>query len=337
MAGGSDKAVYVAILGNSLVMVAKFGAFAVTGSAAMLSEGIHSLADVGNQSLLALGIRQSEAPPSAEYPYGRRRERFIWALISAVGIFFLGCGVTIYHGVSTLLHPHHDPEQFKSQIWVLLGVLLFSLVIEGGTLAVAIVAVNKQRKGRGLFRWFQSSSDPMGAAVLLEDGAAVTGVLIASVCVGLTLWTGSPVWDSIGSIVIGLMLGVIAVLLVQRNRELLVGEAPSAATVRAISEAVAADPAVESLHDVKAVFVGSEAIRFKAEVDFDGRVIARGVAEARDLASDVGDLRDALALQEYLEVFGEQVIDALGDAVDRIEQSAAERVPQVVHMDLEAD
>ncbi len=337
MAGGSEKAVYVAILGNSLVMLAKFGAFAVTGSAAMLSEGIHSLADVGNQALLALGIRQSEAPPSAEYPYGRRRERFIWALISAVGIFFLGCGVTVYHGVNSLLHPHFDQAEFQSQLWILLGVLAFSFVIEGGTLLVAISAVNKQRDGKNLFRWFQDSSDPMSAAVLLEDGAAVTGVLIASVCVGLTLWTGNPVWDSVASIIIGLMLGGIAILLVQRNRELLVGEAPDPELVKAIAEVIAQDPAVESLHDVKAVVVGSNAIRFKAEIDFDGRVIARGVADQRNLAVELGELHDALALQEYLESFGEQVIDALGDAVDRIEERAAQVAPEVVHMDLEAD
>lgn len=337
MAGGSDKAVYTAIAGNSAVMIAKFGAFAVTGSAAMLSEGIHSMADVGNQSLLALGIKKSREPASPEYPYGRRRERFVWALISAVGIFFLGCGVTVYHGVDTLLHPHFDPVEFQSQIGILVGVLIFSFVVEGWTLWVAIQAVNEERDGRGFLKWFNESSDPMSAAVLLEDGAAVTGVAIAGVCVALTYFTGNPVWDSIGSIVIGLMLGVIAVLLVQRNRELLLGEAPESEKVNQISDVIRQFPSVENLHDAKAVVLGSNAIRYKAEIDFDGRVLARRVAERKNLAQDVVQLSDAAQLQEYLELFGEQVLEELGNAVDRIEAAAAEAVPELAHMDLEAD
>ena len=337
MAGGSDKAVYAAIAGNSAVMVAKFGAFAVTGSATMLSEGIHSLADVGNQSLLALGIKKSEEPPSPEYPYGRRRERFVWALISAVGIFFLGCGVTVYHGIDSLLHPHFDVEQFRSQVWVLAGVLVFSLIVEGATLVVAFRAVNADRKGRGFLQWFGESSDPMAAAVLLEDGAAVTGVLIAAACVAATYVTGNPVFDALGSIVIGVMLGVIAVLLVQRNRELLIGEAPESDKVNKISDLIRQFPSVEALHDAKAVVLGSDAIRYKAEIDFDGRVLARNVAQRKNLIADVEQLNDALALQHYLELFGEQLIEELGNAVDRIEKAATEAVPEIAHMDLEAD
>jgi solute carrier family 30 (zinc transporter), member 9 len=329
--------VYTAIAGNTAVMVAKLGAFAVTGSAAMLSEGIHSMADVGNQSLLALGIRKSEEPPSPEYPYGRRRERFVWALISAVGIFFLGCGVTVYHGVDTLLHPHFDAEEFRSHLGILAGVLLFSFVVEGGTLLVAIRAVNEERAGRGFLQWFNESPDPMGPAVVLEDGAAVTGVAIAAICVALTWFTGNPVFDSIGSIIIGLMLGVIAVLLVQRNRELLLGEAPVSDKVERISDVIRQFESVESVHDAKAIVLGSDAIRYKAEIDFDGRVLARNVAERKNLAQDVVSINDALALQEYLELFGEQVIEELGNAVDRIEEAALAAVPEIAHMDLEAD
>ena len=328
---------YAAIAGNFVVMLAKFGAFAVTGSAAMLSEGIHSMADVGNQALLALGIKKSEEPPSAEYPYGRRRERFVWALISAVGIFFLGCGVTVYHGVDALLHPHFDAEQFRAQARLLAGVLAFSFLVEGATLVVAVRAVNADRAGRGFLDWFRESSDPLAAAVLLEDGAAVTGVAIAAACVGATYVTGNPVFDALGSILIGLMLGVIAVLLVQRNRELLIGEAPESDKLNKISDLIRQFPSVESVHDAKAVVLGTAAIRYKAEIDFDGRVLARNVAQRKNLVEDVEHLNDALALQHYLELFGEQLLEELGNAVDRIEKAATDAVPEIAHMDLEAD
>ncbi len=327
MSSGSDRAVYAAILGNS----------AATGSAAMLSEGIHSVADVGNQALLALGIKKSEEPPSPEYPYGRRRERFVWALISAVGIFFLGAGVSVYHGVDTLLHPHFDAEDFRSHLGILVGVLSFSLVVEGATLLLALRAVNAERDGRGFLEWFHESPDPMAAAVLLEDGAAVTGVLIAGACVAATYITGDPIFDAVGSILIGFMLGGVAILLVQRNRELLIGETPDPDLIDRISDVIRQDPTVESLHDAKAVVLGSDSIRYKAEIEFDGRELARRVAVRKNLVDDVVGLTDAIALQRYLELFGEQVLEELGNSVDRIEKAATEAVPQLAHMDLEAD
>ena len=333
MASGSSKAVYVAIAANSMVMVAKFAAFLFTGSAAMLSEGIHSLADVGNQSLLALGIRRSEAEPDPDFPYGYRRERFVWALISAVGIFFLGCGVTVYHGVSSLLHPH--PTQ--GSLTLLVAVLIFSFVVEGWSLLVAYRSLDAERGGRSLVQFVRESSDPMGAAVLLEDAAAVTGVVIASLGVGLTAWTGNPMWDSIGSILIGLMLGAIAILLVNRNRQLLLGEAPQGAVVDQLQKLVAAQPEVEAVTDVNAVTVGAGAIRFKAEIDFDGEVLTRMELEKMDLAALHQQLNSPEELRAFLERFGNTMVEAVGDAVDRIEKKALDAVPELAHVDLEAD
>ncbi len=335
MAGGSDKAVYIAIIANSLVMVAKFGAFAVTGSAAMLSEGIHSLADVGNQALLALGIKRSRKDPSPEHPYGYSRARFIWALISAVGIFFLGCGVTVYHGVSTLLHPHESftPEQLP----ILAGVLVFAFVIEGAALLLAIKAIKKEAGDVPLLKYVSESSDPMAAAVLLEDSVAVLGVVVAAICVGLTLAFDAPVWDAIGSIIIGLMLGLVAILLVNRNRELLLGEAPSPDLVHHLASIVAAQPEVDHVHDVKAVVLGSGKIRFKAEVDFDGREIARQKLATMDLVALHDTIDGPDALGRVLEDFGDEMVEAVGDAIDQIEEVAAAAVPDLAHVDLEAD
>ena len=335
MAGGSEKAVYVALAANTSVMVAKFVAFALSGSAAMLSEGIHSLADVGNQALLALGIKRSRKEASPEHPYGYTRARFIWALISAVGIFFLGCGVTVYHGISSLLHPHEPISH--DQIPMLAGVLIFSLIVEGGALLVATKAIKEQAGSVPLIKYVRESSDPMAAAVLLEDSVAVLGVIVAAVCVGLSLAFHAPVWDAIGSIVIGLMLGLVAILLVNRNRELLLGEAPNPEVVEELARIVQEQPTVDHVHDIKAVVLGSGKIRFKAEVDFDGREIARQKIADIDLPELHGRIDSPAALGEVLEEFGEQMVDAVGDAIDKIEEAAAAAVPDLAHVDLEAD
>jgi len=332
MAGGSTTAVYTAIAGNSLVMVAKFAAFAVTGSPAMLGEGIHSMADVGNQTLMAIGIRKSQEPPTPEYPFGRAKERFIWALISAVGIFFLGCGVTVYHGVEAALHPH----EYEGSVWVLLGVLLFSAIVEGGTFVVALRAVNEAREGRGWIKYFKEADDPLGPAVLLEDGAAVLGVCLAALGIGLSMWTGSPIWDAVFTIVIGLMLGLIAIALVQRNRQLLLGESVPQEFVDAVEKLLEAQPEIDDVQQLRAVVVGAGEVRLQAEVDFDGAELVRGMVTDADVAAVI-ELHGEEAVRGWLEEFGQRMIEGLGDAVDRIEGVAREAHPKLKQLDLEAD
>ncbi|MCO4773029.1 MAG: cation diffusion facilitator family transporter [Deltaproteobacteria bacterium] len=333
MAGGSEKAVYAAIAGNTAVMLAKFGAFFASGSPAMLSEGIHSLADVGNQALLALGIRKSNAPPQPGFPYGFHRDRYVWALISAVGIFFLGCGVTVYHGVSSLLHPHYEP----GGAMIAFGVLLFSLIVEGWTLLVAFRHVNSVRGDVPLGKFLRETSDPMASAVLLEDGAAVLGVLMAAVGIGLTEITGNPVFDSLTSIFIGLLLGLIAIALIRRNRELLLGERVQDETVERMVTILKDQPEVDELHEVRAVVLGSGALRLAADIDFDGKAIARTLLKGKDL----DDLRQSwdnpAELQQWLEEFGEAVIDQLSTTVDRIEEELIHEIPELTHVALEAD
>ncbi len=334
MNGGSEKAVYAAIAGNSVVMLSKFGAFLVSGSPGMLGEAIHSLADVGNQSLLALGIRKSLMPPEEGFPYGFHRDRYIWALISAVGIFFLGCGVTMYHGVHSFLDPHvPNPDH----IGIVIGALVFSLLIEGATLLVALRSVNDARGDRSLLEYVRTTSDPMASAVLLEDGAAVIGVGLAFCGVGLTWLTGEPRFDAAFTILIGLLLGAIAVALIQRNRALLLGERPQVETVDRIVMILKAQPEVEQLHEVKMVVLGSGALRLAADVDFDGRAIARTVLAGEDLDAIRGAWESPEHMQQWLEEFGEKIVEELGDAVDRIEAELVEKVPQLSHVDLEAD
>ncbi|MEE2830674.1 MAG: cation diffusion facilitator family transporter [Myxococcota bacterium] len=338
MASHSDKAVYTALVANSLVTIAKFLAFAKTGSATMLSEAIHSAADVGNQSLLALGIKRSRAEATPEHPYGYSRERFIWALISAVGIFFLGCGFTLYHGVTELLAVHggHAAHSEDLSPTILGAVLLFAFLIEGWALLVAVKAVNHARGDVPLLKHLKQSSDPMVAAVLLEDSVALLGVLVAAICIGLSIFI-HPIFDPIGSIVIGTMLGVMAILLVNRNRELLLGEAPQPEVIDRIAEVLQQQPEVEAIHDVKAEVLGGGLIRFKAEIDFDAVAITERELTEVDLDALFATIHSAEDLRRALAEFGAHMVDAVGDAVDRIEGEAESAVPELAHVDLEAD
>jgi zinc transporter 9 len=333
MAASSARAVYTAIVGNTIVMVAKFIAFAFTGSAAMLSEGIHSLADVSNQVLLALGISRSKRDADAEHPYGYGRAQFVWALISAVGIFFIGCGVTVYHGVTAVLHPH--PIESPG---IAAGVLLFALIIEGYCLLVALEAVrhNARQAGMTTMDFLRHGPDPMGSAVVLEDSAAVGGVVIAAVTLGLGLWTGNPIWDGVGSIIIGLLLGYVAVFLVNKNRVYLLDATIPEADKERILAVLAQSAVVESVHDVKATMVGAETIRFKAEVEFDGQEVARRFL-AHHPIPDLGDPAKNEEMHAFLVQYADHIVEALGDEIDRIEKDIQAVVPNAKHVDIETN
>jgi len=333
VAADSTKAVYTALVGNGFLTLVKFGGFFASGSAALLAEGIHSLADLSNQSLLALGIHRSGRPANPKHPYGYSQELFIWALISAVGIFFLGCGLTVYHGVQSLLHP----EVVESP-WLALGVLSLAAVVEGWTLFVAWSAVSASAKAMnmGFMEYVREGPDPMAVAVLLEDSAAELGVLIALTCLGMSVWTGNPMWDGLGSLLIGILLGLVALFLIVRNKNALVGRSISQEQHRVISELLQADEALEAVHDIKATVIGTGSFRFKAELDFDGAVVMKHYlaqlseeersALNRELGSGSEDAYGAL---------GEALVTALGREIDRIESDIRLVLPEAKHLDLE--
>ena len=337
MASGSAKAVYAAIGANSVITVTKLTAFVFTGSGAMLSEGIHSFADVLNQTLLAVGIKKAKREADEDQPYGYGRDSFIWALISAVGIFFLGCGFTLYHGVHSLLHP----EGVKLvAIEIAAGVLLFSFLLESWTLWVAYKAVKTSADDMDMTfsQYVKEGPDPMAVAVLLEDAAAVFGVVMASTCIGLFVLTGNPIWDAIGSILIAILLGFVAIFLVVKNRKALLGQAVNTKVKRDVMNVLESEDAVEAIHDVKATVMGADSFRFKADIDFDGRAIAKQWLQNKDLVQIHGEVsQDPEQLQQFLIDYGEHICEALGDEIDRIEARIREAVPAAKFVDLEAD
>lgn len=338
MAGGSKAAVYSAIGANTFVMVAKFVGFALTGSGTMLAEGVHSLADVGNQSLLAVGMWRAEKKPDAQHPYGYGRDAFVWALMSAVGIFFIGCGVTVAHGVQSLWEGgHHSGDHGVP--WINLTILTLSLIAEGASLWVAVKGLAAQAKAQkqGFWQHVRETDDVFAIAVLLEDSAAVLGVMIAFATVALSWLTHNPLWDPIGSLVIGALLGGVALALMQRNRSLLIGQSIREDDLARMDEVFANDPVVEDVVMSRAVVEGANAYHIAAEIDFDGAELARRYLADRDLEALAQELDTGEKLLAFLEEFGDAMADQVGIEVDRLEARLRKALPRARHVDLEPD
>lgn len=333
MAGpeSSKGAVVAAIVGNFLVMVAKFVAYFATGSGAMLSEGIHTFADLLNQILLLVGIKRSVNLPNDNYAYGYGAERYVWALISAVGIFFLGCGVTVYHGISSLLHPHEPMSQYG---WAF-GVLIVSFIIEFYVLMVAVKSVQKSANGQPFFQYLRKEADPAVVAVVLEDSAACLGVLIAFAAIILTWLTGEAYWDAIGSITIGGLLGLIACWLVHRNRSILIGESVPPHIRAQLYNILNQNPAVEEVVDLRTRILDTNTYRIKADIHFDGSALAEQKKD--ELRAEYDGIKSYEDFETFAIRYADEIVDRLADEIDKIERSIRQQIPQAEHMDLEAD
>lgn len=287
---GSKKVVYAALAGNLSIAVTKFVAAAWTGSSAMLSEGVHSIADTGNELLLLYGMRRAARPPDDAHPLGHGREIYFWSFIVALMLFALGAGAALYEGVTHLVDPvaARDP----SVNYVVLGA---SALFEG---ASWLVALREFRLGKGAFGYLeamQRSKDPPAYMVLFEDTAALLGLAIAAVGTFAASATGEPAFDGLASIAIGLLLAVTAALLATESKGLLIGERADDALCRALRRIAEGSPAIRRVDDVFTVhlapdqIVGALRVRLAAELrapDVE-RAIAALVDEARTAHPEV--------------------------------------------------
>jgi len=327
------RAVHTAIATNFVVLLSKLVAFVYTGSASILSEAIHSIADLGNQCLLAVGIVQSQREADALHPYGYATERYVWSLISGVGIFFLGCGVSIYHGVQGLIVPH-EIEHYQ----IGLAVLGLAFLVEGYSLGVALeeCRIEAKKAKQSLREYIFEGSDATNVAVLMEDGVAVVGCGIAACCLYASQVTGNPIYDSMGSITIGSLLGVVAMVLIQKNRDLLVGSALPERRVTRVIAMLEQDAAVWSVHDVKAIIIGADRGRFKAEINFDAEVLAKRCMDKcrLELAALKGEQSEE-QIEAFMLRYSKEFVAVLGDEVDRLEGMIRKELPEIRHVDLE--
>ena len=330
----STRAVAVALIVDFAIGAAKVVAFLLTGSTAIMAEVLHSAADITNQGLLVVGIARSRRGPDREHPYGFGRSRYIWALLSAAGVLFVGSGVSVVRGAQQIW----AREPLDHVRWGLI-ILLASLVAEAASLAVGLSAVraSARQSNQSVWQYLRAGPDPMGVAVVLEDAAAVLGVVMALAGLALTEATGNPAWDGAGSVGIGLLLGASAIYLINRNRRFLLGTTPPWESVARMVAVLEDSPVVARIHDVKVSQLGADSVRFKAEVTFDGREVARRLLEEKNVDATWKALTGPRDLERLLIEFGGQVTDAIGDEVDRIEAELTEAAPEARHVDLEPD
>ncbi len=263
MAAGSRKVIFAALIGNSLIAITKFAAAAFTGSSAMLSEGIHSVVDTGNQVLLLYGLRQAKQPPDRQFPFGHGKEVYFWSFIVAILIFAVGAGISIYEGVRHLLHPQPITDAYINYI-----VLGLAMVFEGVAWTVAFAEFNKTRGRLGYFEAVRRGKDPTLFVVLFEDSAAMLGLLFAFAGVGLTQLTGILYFDGIASILIGLVLAGTAAWLAHETKGLLIGESASRHVVDGIRELVQEFREVEDVNEILTMHMGPDFILLNLSVNF---------------------------------------------------------------------
>jgi cation diffusion facilitator family transporter len=275
VASESKTAIVAAILGNLAIAATKFFAAFFTGRSAMLSEAIHSVVDTGNGALMLYGIRKSRKPPDFEHPFGHGRELYFWTLIVGVLIFALGGGMSAYEGIIHLAHPAavEDPKWN----YVVLG---FATVFEGTSWFFGWRAFNSERGRKGLFEAIHSSKDPTSFSVLLEDSAALVGLVIAFLGIFLGRRLGLPQLDGAASVLIGLLLCAVAVLMVYESKGLLVGEGVDRETLESLRAVVEADPDVEHVQHLRTIYQGPREVSLIIELRFRSTISALDIREA---------------------------------------------------------
>jgi cation diffusion facilitator family transporter len=276
--GGSRKVIYAALAGNLAIAVTKAGAAAYTGSSAMFSEAIHSAVDTGNQGLLLLGLKRAARPPDATHPFGHGMELYFWAFVVALMIFALGGAFSIYEGVHKIL----SPEPIESA-WVNYAVLGASILFEGYSFSVALKEFNSLHAGEPFWDAIRASKDPSVFAVLLEDSAALAGLLVAIGGVGLSQWLAMPMLDGVASVVIGLLLVITAVFLARETLSLLTGESASRTVLADVRRVLGADPRVQAVDEVLSMQLGPREVLVAITIDFrddlSGDAVERAAAE----------------------------------------------------------
>ncbi|NWO09873.1 cation transporter [Chromohalobacter salexigens] len=271
----SKPVIYAAMGGNLLIAITKFVAAAFTGSSAMLSEGIHSVVDTGNQVLLLLGMKRASRPPSEQFPFGHGKEVYFWSFVVAILIFAVGAGVSIYEGVQHILHPEPMTSPLVNYIVLGLGILF-----EGASWAFAL---NAFRKTKGKWSYVQAvrrGKDPSMFVVVFEDSAALLGLIVALVGIALSQVTGNPVFDGIASVVIGFVLGGTAIWLAAETKGLLIGESANRDVVETIRQLAGQADGVEAVNEVLTMHMGPDFILATLSIRFQRGLPAERIERA---------------------------------------------------------
>ncbi|PKW12554.1 cation diffusion facilitator family transporter [Saccharopolyspora spinosa] len=275
-AGGGTKAIVAALAANAGIAVAKFGGFLFTGSSSMLAESVHSLADTSNQGLLLLGQRTSRRKPTEEHPFGYGRDRYFYSFVVALLLFSLGSVFALYEGIHKVQHP----EPLESA-WVAVVILLIAIGLESFSFITAIKESKALKGGLSWWQFIRQAKTPELPVVLLEDFGALIGLVLALGGVGLTALTGNPVWDGIGTVCIGLLLGVIAIVLIVETKSLLIGEGAARDVLDEIVAQLKSEHVEKVIH-IRTQYLGPDELLIAAKIGLAPSLSVREVAAEID-------------------------------------------------------
>jgi cation diffusion facilitator family transporter len=319
------KAVVAALLANLGIAIVKFVAFLITGSASMLAESVHSVADTGNEVLLLVGRGRSDRPRTSEHPFGFGRERYFYSFVVAVMLFTVGAAFSVYDGIHKML----APEQVHDAI-IALAVLAVAAVLESFSLRTGVHEANEVRGGRSWPTFIRRAKAPELPVVLLEDMAALIGLGFAFTGVALSWATGDGVWDGAGSLAIGLLLACAAAILAIETKSLLIGESAGAEVERQVVAAIEDGPEVERVIHLRTVHVGPDSLLIAAKIAVRPADSAAQVAAAIDAAE--GRIRAAVPIAEtiYLEpdIYHESRVDSADPSIQAAQTTRRRRIPR---------
>lgn len=292
---GAPIAVYGAVVANLGIAVAKFIAASLTGSSVMISEGIHSVVDTGNQLLLLVGIRRSRQPPDDLHEFGHGKELYFWSLVVAVVLFGVGGGVALYEGFDRFINPHPIENPIVNYV-----VLVIAFVLEATSWTIALREISAEAGDEGIRRQILSSRDPSVVTVLLEDSAALAGLVIAFIGILAAQLTGDPRFDGVGSFVIGLVLTVVALFLAYESRGLLIGERARGSVVRTLRRIVEEDESVAGIVRTRTMHLGPHQVLVAAQVRFksnDVDQVAAAIARIKDRLCTADERLDDVTIE----------------------------------------
>jgi solute carrier family 30 (zinc transporter), member 9 len=320
-----------ALAGNVVIAGAKLAAWVSSGSSSMLSEFVHSLVDCGNQALLLIGLWDSDNVADGAHPYGYGKSVYFWALVSALGTFFLGAGVAGTAAVGELMDPH-----FHAVTWQVWAVLLFSLSVDGYIISKTLTELNEEKpKGVSLYAYIKNLRDPATLAILLEDGAACMGVVMAAVGIALTHATGMPVFDGLAGVGISGLLATMGIVLVRVNHRFLLGHSVDSEITKEIEKILLGRRSIDHVHSVQSQWTGPETFSYKAEVDFDGTYLAAKLMPRYQ--EEFLEAKDTLDqdLRVLLSWYAEDVMRTVEREVRSIENDIRKVYPGAEYIELE--
>lgn len=273
---GGVRAVVAALLANAGIAVAKFIGWGITGSSAMLAEAVHSVADTSNQGLLLLGTRTARRRPTEEHPFGYGRDRYFYSFVVSLLLFTLGAVFALYEGTDKLRHPHPLTSPIVAVV-----ILVVAIVLETFSFRTAIQESNKIRGSASWWQFIRQAKTPELPVVLLEDAGALLGLVLALLGVSLSAITGDPVWDALGTLCIGVLLAVIAVVLITETKSLLIGEGATPAVLKAIVSELECGKVERVIH-IRTQYLGPDEMLVAAKIALGSHLTTMQVAQAID-------------------------------------------------------